>query len=78
VLKQVQAEQLSFADAVQRDVMCEPGLGIPPLDELTTALRSLPTDRFVIVEQDLYPCAFDRPYPIAARTRTTLHTTGIG
>jgi len=30
------------------------------------------------VEQDLYPCDFDRPYPIAARTRQTLRAAGIG
>jgi inosose dehydratase len=78
VLAQVEAEQLSFADAVKRDVMCEPGRGVPALDHLITALRSLPPDTFVIVEQDLYPCEFDRPYPIAARTREALQTTGIG
>ncbi len=78
VLAQVQAERLSFADAVQRDVMCEPGLGVPALDDLTDALQSLPTGTFVIVEQDLYPCDFDRPYPIAARTRKTLQAAGIG
>ena len=78
VLAQVEAEQLSFAAAVKRDVMCEPGLGIPRLDDVITGLQSLPADTFVIVEQDLYPCDFDRPYPIAARTRKTLRTAGIG
>jgi inosose dehydratase len=78
VLAQVEAEQLSFADAVKRDVMCEPGLGVPALDDVIAGLRSLPPDAFVIVEQDLYPCDFDRPYPIAARTRETLRTAGIG
>jgi inosose dehydratase len=78
VLAQVQAERLSFADAVRRDVMCEPGLGVPALDDVTAALGVLPDGMFVIVEQDLYPCDFDRPYPIAARTRKTLHAAGIG
>jgi inosose dehydratase len=78
VLAQAEAERLSFADAVKRDVMCEPGLGVPALDDLTAALGSLPDGTFVIVEQDLYPCGFDRPYPIAARTRKTLHAAGIG
>jgi inosose dehydratase len=78
VLAQVEAEQLSFADAVKRDVMCEPGLGVPALDDVIIGLRSLPADTFVIVEHDLYPCDFDRPYPIAARTRETLRTAGIG
>jgi inosose dehydratase len=78
VLAQVQAERLSFADAVRRDVMCEPGLGVPALEDLTAVLGSLPDGTFVIVEQDLYPCDFDRPYPIAARTRKTLQAAGIG
>jgi inosose dehydratase len=78
VLAQVEAERLSFADAVKRDVMCEPGRGVPALDDLTAALGSLPAGTFVIVEQDLYPCDFDRPYPIAARTRRTLQAAGIG
>ena len=78
VLTQVEAEQLSFADAVKRDVMCEPGLGVPALDDVIAGLGSLPAGTFVIVEQDLYPCDFDRPYPIAARTRQTLAAAGIG
>jgi inosose dehydratase len=78
VLAQAEAGRLSFAEAVRRDVMCEPGLGVPALDDLTDALGSLPAGTFVIVEQDLYPCDFDRPYPIAARTRKTLQAAGIG
>jgi inosose dehydratase len=78
VLAQVEAEHLSFADAVRQDVMCEPGLGLPGLDELTAGLELLPSGTFVIVEQDLYPCDFDRPYPVAARTRETLRAAGIG
>jgi inosose dehydratase len=78
VLAQIETEKLPFADAVQRDVMCEPGLGVPALDDLAGAFGSLPDGTFVIVEQDLYPCDFDRPYPIAARTRQTLHAAGIG
>ena len=78
VLTQVEVEHLSFADAVKRDVMCEPGLGVPALDDVIAGLGSLPVGTFVIVEQDLYPCDFDRPYPIAARTRQTLVAAGIG
>ena len=78
VLAQVEAERLPFADAVRRDVMCEPGLGVPALDDVADALGSLPDGTFVIVEQDLYPCDFDRPYPIAARTRKALQAAGIG
>lgn len=78
VLAQAETEELSFADAVRRDVMCEPGRGVPALDDVLAALESLPADTFVIVEHDLYPCDCDRPFPIAARTRKTLRTAGIG
>jgi inosose dehydratase len=78
VLAQVEAEQLSFADAVRRDVMCEPGRGVPALGDVIGALGSLPAGAFVIVEQDLYPCDFDRPYPIAVHTLQTLQAEGIG
>jgi sugar phosphate isomerase/epimerase len=76
VLAQVETERLSFADAVRRDVMCEPGLGIPVLDDLTAALPSLPDGTFVIVEQDLYPCAPEAPLPVAVSTRE--HLAGCG
>ncbi len=33
---------------------------------------------FVVVEQDMYPVEFDRPKPIAARTREFLRGVGIG
>ena len=33
---------------------------------------------FVVVEQDLYPCAFDVPLPIAVRTAEYLRGFGLG
>ena len=35
-------------------------------------------DMFVVVEQDMYPCDFDKPKPIAERTYTYLRSVGIG
>jgi inosose dehydratase len=32
----------------------------------------------VTVEQDMYPTEFDKPLPIAKRTREYLRTVGIG
>lgn len=61
-----------------RDVMCEPGLGVPTLEEINDGLDALAAGTFVIVEHDLYPCDFARPYPIAARTRETLRAAGVG
>jgi inosose dehydratase len=78
VLAQAEAGKLSFAAAVRRDVMCELDLGVPALDDMIAALGALPADTFLIVEQDMYPCESDRPYPIAARTRKILQAAGIG
>jgi inosose dehydratase len=55
VLAQAEAGHLSFADAVRRDVMCEPGTGVPALDDVIAGLESLPDGTFVIVEQDQQP-----------------------
>lgn len=78
VLAKVAADGLSFADAVKLGVMCEPSRGIPPLEEMRDAISNLPAGTFVVVEQDLYPCDFGRPLPIALRTRKTLRDAGIG
>jgi inosose dehydratase len=55
------------------DVMVEPPSGVPNLAEvIEAATESLPHSVFAIVEQDMYPCAPDRPLPIARRTYTYL------
>lgn len=56
----------------------EPPRGEPDVEEITAALRELDTDLFVVVEQDMYPAPFDRPKPIAQRTRRYLRGVGIG
>jgi hypothetical protein len=40
-------------------------------------LSGLAAEIFVIVEQDLYPCAPDTPLPIAVRTRRYLNSRGL-
>lgn len=71
-------EGISFGEAVKRGVCVEPPTGAPPMDAVVAALGSLDRDLFVIVEQDLYPCASDVPLPIAARTREYLAGLGLG
>ncbi len=78
VLLQVQAEQLGFAEAVRRGAMREPPNGIPEFGPVVEALRRLNTDLFAIVEQDMYPCDPDDPFPIADRTRAYLNSCGVG
>jgi inosose dehydratase len=79
VLGQVRAEGLSFAEAVRRGAMCEPPKGEPDYEALLDAVdRHLDAELFAIVEQDLYPCDPDVPFPIAARTCQYLRALGVG
>jgi inosose dehydratase len=79
VIEQVEAEGLSFAEAVRRGVMCEPPHGEPDLEALLDAVdRQLDGELFAIVEQDLYPCDPDDPLPIAIRTCKYLRQLGVG
>ncbi|MET9089636.1 TIM barrel protein [Streptomyces sp. NPDC004237] len=78
ILDRADQQQLPFAKAVQLGVMCEPPQGVPSLQEIGEGLAHLPDDTFVIVEQDMYPCAPDHPLPVATRTRRALHDSAIG
>lgn len=76
ILAEVVAEGVPFGPAVRRGVICEPPNGIPALEPVLAAARTLGADLFAIVEQDIYPCPPDRPFPIAERTRRFLRTCG--
>lgn len=78
VLAQVNNENLSFGEAVSRGVCVEPPAGEPSPDAVVDALAEVDARVFVIVEQDLYPCDFDVPQPIAIRTRKYLNSCGLG
>jgi inosose dehydratase len=41
------------------------------------ALSELDAELFVVVEQDMYPVDFDKPLPIATRTRQYLNSVGL-
>ncbi|HLI41969.1 MAG TPA: TIM barrel protein [Streptosporangiaceae bacterium] len=69
---------LAFGQAVAMGASCEPPGGEPDVSEVARALRELDRELFVVVEQDMYPCDFDRPKPIARRTRDYLRGVGIG
>jgi inosose dehydratase len=69
IRRRVVEEKLGFAPAVRLGAMVEPPLGDPDMPSLIAALGKLDKELFCIVEQDLYPCDFDRPLPIAKRTR---------
>lgn len=73
----VREEALGFAPAVRLGVMVEPPLGEPDMPSLLAALGALDRDLFCIVEQDMYPCDFGKPLPIATRTRAYFATCGL-
>jgi inosose dehydratase len=75
-LAEVVAGEVPFGQAVGRGVMCEPPSGVPALEPVLTAAQRLGVDLFAIVEQDMYPCPPDKPFPIAARTRRFLRSCG--
>jgi inosose dehydratase len=72
------AEGLAFGQAVAMGASCEPPRGEPVITEVAQALTQLDRDLFVVVEQDMYPVAFDQPKPIAQRTYHYLRSVGIG
>jgi inosose dehydratase len=79
VLKQVEDQHLTFAEAVGRGVMVEPPFGVPDVDSILDALdRYLDAELFMIGEQDLYPCDPDVPLPIATLTYEYLRERGVG
>lgn len=78
IRERVRKESLGFAPAVRLGVMVEPPLGEPDMPELLAALGALDRELYCIVEQDLYPCEPDVPYPIALRTQEYFKTSGLG
>ncbi|WP_328766931.1 TIM barrel protein [Streptomyces sp. NBC_00286] len=77
ILAQVTAENLSFGEAVKRGVCVSPPAGVPKPDDIVAQLAELEAELFVIVEQDLYPCAPEVPLPIAVSTREYLADCGL-
>lgn len=77
VLAQVTQEGLSFGEAVRRGVCVAPPGGVPSPAEVVAELSTLDQPLYVIVEQDLYPCAPDVPLPIARSTREYLNGCGL-
>lgn len=78
IVARADREGLAFGQAVAMGASCEPPNGEPDVPEVAKALHDLGRDLFVVVEQDMYPCDFAKPKPIAQRTYTYLRSVGIG
>ena len=78
IQKQVEAEGIPFAEAVKMDMFVEPSKGAVDFLAFRDLLQEIDYDGYAIVEQDMYPAPFDKPLPIAKRTREYLREIGIG
>ncbi len=78
IQKKVEAEHIPFAVAVGMDMFCEPSEGAVDFLAFRDVLFDVDYNGIAIVEQDMYPAPFDKPLPIAKRTRSYLRQIGIG
>jgi inosose dehydratase len=78
VKKKVDAERIPFAKAVAIGIFCEPSQGVVDFEAFRDVLDKVNYQGWAIVEQDMYPVPFDKPLPIAKRTRDYLKRIGIG
>ena len=78
VQERVEAAGVPFAEAVKIDMFVEPSKGAVDFLAFRDVLREIDYDGCAIVEQDMYPAPFDKPMPIAKRTRAYLREIGIG
>lgn len=78
IQRKVEKEKIPFAKAVAIDMFCEPAQGAVDFAAFRDVLREVGYNGLATVEQDMYPAPFDKPLPIAKRTRSYLRDIGIG
>jgi inosose dehydratase len=74
----VAAENIPFAKAVGMGMFVEPSKGVVDFIAFRDLLSDINYKGFGIVEQDMFPAPFDKPLPIAKRTRAYLREIGLG
>jgi len=78
VQARVDSEGIPFAKAVALDMFVEPSRGAVDFVALKGVLEEVGYEGFGIVEQDMYPAPFAKPFPIAKRTHDYLTQIGLG
>jgi inosose dehydratase len=78
IVAKAEAEDLPFGQAVAMGASVEPPAGLPDIPSVLAALEELDAELFTVVEQDMYPCDFGKPKPIADRTFRYLSGAGLG
>jgi len=76
--QKVERENIPFATAVAMDLFVEPARGAVDFLAFRDVLREIDYTGWAIVEQDMYPAPYDKPFPIAKRTRAYLREIGLG
>jgi sugar phosphate isomerase/epimerase len=69
---------LDNTDAVQVGAFTTLDSGSVDLQAFRQVLDSVGYDGWAVVEQDMYPCPFDKPLPIARRNREFLRAISFG
>jgi inosose dehydratase len=67
-----------FGEAVADGMFVEPSEGSVDFPAFVELLKEIDYEGWGIVEQDMYPCDFDKPLPIAKRSREYLVELGMG
>lgn len=75
IQQRVLQEKIPFPKAVGMGMFSEPAQGTLDFSALLAALRENQFDGWTMVEQGMYPAPFDKPLPIAIRTRDYLRET---
>jgi inosose dehydratase len=78
IREHVLATNPPFGDAVAMSMFVEPAKGSVDFPALAEVLKEIEYEGWGIVEQDMYPCDFDRPLPIAKRSYEYLKSLGLG
>jgi inosose dehydratase len=71
-------QSIPFFRAGEMNLFCEPSAGVVNFPAVRDVLKEVHYQGWAVVEQDLYPCPFDKPLPVAKRTRAYLRQIGLG
>ena len=78
IQNKVERQKIPFAPAVAMDVFCELDRGAVDFLAFRDVLQEVDYQGWAVVEQDMYPTPFDKPFPIGKRNRDYLRDIGIG
>lgn len=77
IKQEKETEGWSLAQAVKKGIMTEPDQGMIDMKKFTDVLQEVNFNGWAIVEQDMYPAAFDQTFGIAKRTHDYLVKIGM-